>query len=429
MINLITVGHVDHGKSTLLGRLLYEMGEIPENMLNKLKKEAESVGKNTFEFAYVFDKTKREREEGLTIELGFSGFETKNKRFNIIDAPGHKDFIRNTITGSAIADVALLVVDANDTYKKGLMPQTKEHLLLLFTLGVEKIIGIVNKMDKVSYSEEVYNIVVKKINEYIRKIEYKIDMFVPVSAYFGENVTKPSSKMKWYKGPTLLEVLDSVEIPKRDINKPFRMPIIRTFQISGLGTVFAGKIESGKIRVGDSVAIVPYPGKKHITGRVKSIEWQHKSVKEATAGMDVGILLGDLEKGFLSRQIKRGFVLSDTNDIPHIAKRFKAKILVLNHPTEIRRGYSPVIYCHQAIVPCKFINIESKINLNTGEIVEKTPVSIKSGDGAVVWIEPMKPLVIEKVDKISRMGRFAIRDMGITVGAGKCLDIIYEDDN
>lgn len=427
MLNIVTVGHVDHGKSTLMGRLLYERGEIPENVIEKLRKEAESIGKKTFEFAYIFDKTKRERETGVTIEIGFRGFETEHKRFNIIDAPGHKNFIKNMITGAAMADVALLVVDAYDTYQKELMPQTKEHALLVYTLGVERIIGVINKMDKVSYSEEVYKSVIKKIKEYLEKIGYKIDSFVPVSAYYGENVIRPASKMNWYDGPPLIEILDKLETPKRPTTKPFRLPILRTFRVSGIGTVIAGKIETGRIKIDDEVAIVPYPGKGHIKGRVKSIEWQHNSLQTAEAGMDVGIAIGNMEKGFVNRQVKRGFVLSDPNNLPPVAYKFKAKIFILNHPTSIREGYSPTLHCHQAIVPCRFTKIENKINLSTGEVIENNPEIIKSGEGAIVWIKPMKPLIIEEVDNISRMGRFVIRDMGMTIGVGMCLKVIPEN--
>jgi elongation factor 1-alpha len=423
MINITIVGHVDHGKSTLLGRLFYELGEIPKEALEKLEKQAESLGKKSFEFAFIFDKSLESRQRGVTIDLGFRGFETAEKKYNIIDAPGHKDFIRNMLTGASEADAGVIVVDVSETFRDGLKPQTKEHSILLYTLGVNQLFVVLNKMDKVEYSKEVYESVKDTLLAFFKQLGYKQDIFfVPTSAYLGENVTRKSDKMPWYNGPTFLGALNTLKEPERHVDKPFRMPILRTFKTSA-GPVIAGKVESGKVSVGDTVVIVPYPGRGIVKGEIKSIEWQHKQLTEATPGFDVGIMLTRTEKGFVTRQVKKGYVMGSLQHPPVEVTKFKAKILVIDHPSSIGKGYSPMLYCHQAQIPCRIEEIEDKFDPKTGEIKEKNPSFLKNGDGATVSIVPLKPLVIEEVSKVPRMARFALRDMGRTVGAGMCIKI------
>lgn len=424
MINTAIVGHIDHGKSTLIGRLLYDTGKLSEEKLKKFERQALSIGKKSFEFAYTMDKTMEERVRGITIELSFESFETKDRKINIIDAPGHKDFVKNMITGASEADVGILVIDTMETNQKGLQPQTKEHSFLLYTLGVNQLIVVLNKMDKAEYLEEIYENVKEQLKYFLNTIGFKDIKFVPTSAYYGDNVVKHSDNMPWYKGETFIQLLNSLKVPERLVDKPFRLPILRTFKIKGAGTVIAGKIESGKIKVGDNVIIVPYPGLGKIGGVVKSIEWQHTPLKEAEAGIDVGILLTRLEKGFVSRQVKKGYVLGDVNDPPKEVKEFIAKIIIFDHPTSIGIGYSPVLHCHQSVVPCSIMEMKDKFDSKTMEIIEKEPSFLKNGEGATVLIIPHKPLVIEEVKKIPRMGRFALRDMGRTIGAGMCIEAI-----
>lgn len=427
MINTAIVGHIDHGKSTLIGRLLYDTGKLSKEKLKKFERQADSIGKKSFEFAYTMDKTMEERVRGITIELSFESFETKDRKINIIDAPGHKDFIKNMITGASEADVGILVIDTMDTHQKGLQPQTKEHSFLLYTLGINQLIVILNKMDRVGYSKDIYENVKAQLNYFLKIIGFKDFKFVPTSAYYGDNVAKHSVKMPWYKGETFLQLLNSLKVPERLTDKTFRMPILRTFKIRGAGTVIAGKIESGKIKIGDNAVIVPYPGLGKISGVVKSIEWQHNILNEAKAGIDVGVLLTRTEKGFVSRQVKKGYVLGDINDPPIEVKEFKAKIIVFDHPTSIGIGYSPVLHCHQAVVPCSIMEMNDKFDSRTMEIKEKKPTFLKNGEGATVLIKPHKPLVIEEVSKIPRMGRFALRDMGRTIGAGMCIEVVPKD--
>lgn len=424
MINTAIVGHIDHGKSTLIGRLLFDTGKLSQEKLNKFERQADSIGKKSFEFAYTMDKTMEERVRGITIELSFESLETKDRKINIIDAPGHKDFIKNMITGASEADVGILVIDTMDTHKKGLQPQTKEHSFLLYTLGINQLIVVLNKMDRADYSQEIYDNVKDQLKYFLNTIGFKDFKFVPTSAYYGDNIIKPSDKMPWYKGKTFLQLLNTLKIPERLIDKSFRLPILRTFKIRGAGTVIAGKIESGKIKIGDVAVIVPYPGSGKISGTVKSIEWQHTSLNEAEAGIDVGILLTRMDKGFVSRQVKKGYVLGDANLPPVEVKDFKAKIIIFDHPTSIGLGYSPILHCHQAVVPCSIMEMKDKFDSRTMEIKEKEPNFLKNGEGATVLITPHKPFVIEEVNKIPRMGRFALRDMGRTIGAGMCMEVV-----
>jgi len=425
VINLVFAGHVDHGKSTLVGRLFYELGLISEQEMKRLERHAHALGKESFKYAFFTDKSLEERRKGISIEVGFKGFETEKKRFNIIDAPGHKNFVKNMITGASMGDVGILVVDVNTTYEKGIQAQTREHLLLLYNLGIEQVLIVLNKMDTANYSKSVYEGTKQQLTSLIEKIGARLkpkSNFIPISALYGENITEPSDKMPWYSGPTFIEALDLLQEPPRLEDKPLRMPILRTFTSISAGTVIAGKVESGTINTGDTVVIVPYPGRGKISGEVRSIEWQHKRIDKAGPGEDVGILLGRLEKGFVARQVKKGYVVGDVNDPPVEVEKFKANLIVLDHPTSIRKGYSPYLYCHQAALPCSIIEIEKRFNPRSGE-KEENPERLVKGDSAVVWIKPLKPLVIEEISKIPKLSRFILRD-GITVAAGICLKVI-----
>ena len=229
-LNLVVIGHVDHGKSTLMGRFLYEIGAVDERILREYEEEAKKLGRETWKYAWVLDKLKEERERGLTIDLGFYKFETKKYFFTIIDAPGHRDFVKNMITGASQADCALLVVSAKEgEYEAGISPagQTREHIFLAKTMGVDQIMVAINKMDTVNYSEERYNEVKEGVSKFLRIVGYNLKKihFVPTSAWYGDNVTKKSDKTPWYKGPTLLEAFDCFEEPQRPIDKPLRIPI------------------------------------------------------------------------------------------------------------------------------------------------------------------------------------------------------------
>lgn len=415
-LNLVTIGHVDHGKSTLVGRLLFDSGAIREDQLRKLKEEAKEKGKETFEFAFVMDRLKEERERGLTIDIMHQKFETGKYFFTIIDCPGHRDFIKNMITGTSEADGAILVVSA----KEGPQEQTKEHIFLAKILGVDQLIVAINKMDTVNYDEKRFNEVKEGVSKLLKAVGYKPEeiLFVPISAYNGDNVVKKSDKTPWYKGPTIVEALDTFKEPERPIDKPLRIPIQDVYSISGVGTVPVGRVETGVLKKGDKVVFVP----SNVSGEVKSIEMHHEEIPEAKPGDNIGFNV----RGVGKDQIRRGDVAAHPDTAPKPVKEFVAQIVVLNHPTVISKGYTPVVHAHTAQVACRFIEIQKKLDPKTGQVVEENPDFIKTGDAAIVKLQPTKPFVIEKQKDIPQLARFAIRDMGMTVAAGICIDTVTE---
>ncbi len=415
-LNLVTIGHVDHGKSTLVGRLLFDSGAIREDQLRKLKEEAKEKGKETFEFAFVMDRLKEERERGLTIDIMHQKFETGKYYFTIIDAPGHRDFIKNMITGTSEADGAILVVSA----KEGPQEQTKEHIFLAKILGVDQLIVAINKMDTVNYDEKRFNEVKEEVVKLLKAVGYNVDeiVFIPISAYNGDNVVKKSDKTPWYKGPTVVEALDQFKEPERPIDKPLRIPIQDVYSISGVGTVPVGRVETGVLKKGDKVVFVP----SGVTGEVKSIEMHHEEIPEAKPGDNIGFNV----RGVAKDQIKRGDVAAHPDSAPKPVKEFTAQIVVLNHPTVISKGYTPVVHAHTAQVACQFVEILKKLDPKTGQVLQENPDFIKTGDAAIVKLKPLKPFVIEKQKDIPQLARFAIRDMGMTVAAGVCIDTVTE---
>ncbi|MEA3378327.1 MAG: translation elongation factor EF-1 subunit alpha [Nanoarchaeota archaeon] len=417
-LNVVFVGHVDHGKSTTVGRLMFDSGNIDEQAMRKLKEKAQELGKGGFEFAFVMDNLKEERERGVTIDLSHKKFITNKFEITIIDAPGHKDFIKNMITGAAQADVAFLVVAAGE----GIMPQTKEHLFLCKTLGVPQMHVLVNKMDSVNYDESKLKAVEEELSKLLQQVGYKKEkvQFIPISALKGDNVVKKSENLSWYKGPTLLEMLDKLEEPERPTNLPLRLPIQDVYNITGIGVVPVGRVETGIMKVGDKVIVVPAREGTGVTGEVKSIEMHHESINEAVPGDNVGFSV----RGIGKKDIARGDVLGKVDNPPTIVSEFTAQIIVLNHPSVLTVGYTPVFHIHTAQVACQIVAIEKKLDPATGQSLQENPDFIKNGDVAIVKIKPTKPLVLEKQSEIPQMASFAIRDAGKTVAAGKCIDLV-----
>jgi len=417
-LNIIFVGHVDHGKSTTIGRLLYDSKMIDEQELRKLKETAKELGKAGFEFAFVMDRLKEERERGVTIDLSYKKFVGNKFEITIIDAPGHKDFVKNMITGSSQADAAFLVVSAVD----GVMAQTKEHVWLLRTLGVGQLCVLVNKMDAVKYDEGKYKQVKDDINKLLQTAGYKVaDIpFIPISAYNGDNVVNKSKNIGWYNGPTVKEQFDNFKEPEKPVDLPLRLPIQDVYSISGIGVVPVGRVETGKMKVGDKIIVVPAREGKGITGEVKSIEMHHENINEALPGDNIGFNVRGIEK----KDIARGDVLGHTSNPPTVCKEFTAQIVVINHPTVLTAGYTPVFHIHTAQVACKIAEIVRKLDPATGQTLQEHPDFIKNGDAAIVKVIPAKPLVIEKQKDIPHMARFAIRDAGSTVAAGMCIDLV-----
>ena len=412
-INLVFIGHVDHGKSTLVGRLLYEVGEITEQLIKKYREEAEKLGKATFEFAWVMDKLKDERERGITIDISHRKFETQKNFFTIIDAPGHRDFVKNMITGTSQADAAVLVV----AVEEGVQPQTKEHAFLAKTLGVNQMIVAINKMDKVNYDQSRYEAVKSDVEKLLKSIGYKTEEipFIPCSAYEGDNVVKKTEKMPWYKGFCVLEALDTLKPPEKPIDKPLRLPVQDVYSITGVGTVPVGRVETGVLKPGMKVVFMPVG----ITGEVKTIEMHHQQIPQAEPGDNIGFNV----RGVSKNDIRRGDVVGTPDNPPTVAEEFTAQIVVLQHPSAITVGYTPVLHVHTAQVACQFIELIKKVDPRTGQVIEEKPQFLKTGDVAMVRLKPMKPLCIENAREFPQLGRFAIRDMGMTVAAGMVIEV------
>jgi len=417
-INLVVIGHVDAGKSTTTGHLIYKCGGIDKRTIEKFEKEAAELGKSSFKYAWVLDNLKAERERGITIDIALWKFETPKFYYTVIDAPGHRDFIKNMITGTSQADVAVLVIDSSlGGFEAGISKdgQTREHALLAYTLGVKQMMVAMNKMDDVSvmYGESRYKEIMEEVANYLKKVGYKPAKvpFIPISGWSGDNMVDRSPNMSWYKGPFLLEALDAVKPPKRPIDKPLRLPLQDVYKIGGIGTVPVGRVETGVIKPAQNVVFAP----TGVTTEVKSVEMHHESMPEAVPGDNVGFNV----KNVSVKEIKRGNVCGDTKrDPPQGCTTFKAQVIVLNHPGQISNGYSPVLDCHTAHVACKFQEITQKMDRRSGKVLEENPKFVKSGDACIAIMAPSKPMCVESFTEYPPLGRFAVRDMRCTVAVG-----------
>ncbi len=414
-LNLAFIGHVDHGKSTTVGRLMYETGAVDPHIIEGYRKEAAAQGKATFEYAWVMDSLKEERDRGVTIDIAHRRFNTDKYYFTVVDCPGHRDFVKNMITGASQADAAVLVVSTID----GVQAQTREHVFLSRTLGVNQLIIGMNKIDATTppYDEKKFLEVKEEISKLLKMVGYKVDEipFIPMSGLMGDNLAKPSENMKWWKGPTLLQALNNLKVPEKPTKLPLRVPVQDVYTISGVGTVPVGRVETGIMRKDDKIIFEP----ADVAGEVKSIEMHHEEVNEALPGDNIGWNV----RGVGKKDIRRGDVCGHPDKPPMVAKEFKAQIVVLQHPSAISAGYTPVFHCHTAQIACTVTAILAKLDPKTGGVKEQNPAFIKAGDAAIIMVTPSKPMVIEKVKEIPQLGRFAIRDMGQTIAAGLCMDV------
>jgi elongation factor 1-alpha len=417
-VNLVVIGHVDSGKSTSTGHLIYKCGGIDQRTIEKFEKEANELGKGSFKYAWVLDKLKAERERGITIDISLWKFETAKYHFTIIDAPGHRDFIKNMITGTSQADCAILMIASpQGEFEAGISKdgQTREHALLAFTLGVKQMIVCTNKMDDktVNWSKDRYEEIKKEVSEYLKKVGYQPEKvpFIPISGWFGDNMIEKSPNLTWYSGPTLIEALDQIVPPKRPTEKPLRVPLQDVYKIGGIGTVPVGRVETGILKPGMTVTFAPV----NVSTEVKSVEMHHESLPEAIPGDNVGFNV----KNVSIKDIRRGNVAGDSkNDPPKEATTFFAQVIILNHPGQIGPGYTPVLDCHTAHIACKFEDIKSKIDRRTGKELEEAPKFVKSGEACLVTLRPTKPLCVEVFSEYPPLGRFAVRDMKQTVAVG-----------
>jgi len=433
-INIVVIGHVDSGKSTTTGHLIYKCGGIDKRVIEKFEKEAQELGKGSFKYAWVLDKLKAERERGITIDIALWKFETENYMVTIIDAPGHRDFIKNMITGTSQADCAVLIIAAGTgEFEAGISSngQTREHALLAYTLGVKQMIVAINKMDSTAppYSEARFKEIQGEVEKYIKKVGYnpKAVAFVPISGWHGDNMLEESTNMTWFKGweierkvdgkdtkasgKTLYQALDSILPPSRPTDKALRLPLQDVYKIGGIGTVPVGRVETGVIKPGMVVTFAP----PNVTTEVKSVEMHHESLAEALPGDNVGFNV----KNVSVKDVRRGNVCSDSKTDPAKGtESFRAQVIILNHPGEIRAGYTPVIDCHTAHIACKFEALEEKIDRRSAKKLEDNPASVKSGDATIAKLVPQKPMCVEAFSDYQPLGRFAVRDMRQTVAVG-----------
>jgi elongation factor 1-alpha len=417
-VNIVVIGHVDAGKSTTTGHLIYKCGGIDKRTIEKYEKESREMGKSSFKYAWVLDKLKAERERGITIDIALWKFESNKYVFTIIDAPGHRDFIKNMITGTSQADVAMLVVSSGrGEFETGISEtgQTREHALLAFTLGVKQMIVCVNKMDSdsVNFSQDRYNEIKEEVSGYLKRIGYNPETipFIPISGWLGDNMLEKSENLKWYTGPTLFEALDGVSPPKRPNDKPLRIPLQDVYKIGGIGTVPVGRVETGVLTINMAVVFAPVG----LTTEVKSIEMHHEQMEKAEPGDNIGFNV----KGVAVKDLKRGYVCgSQSNDPPLGCDNFTANIIILNHPGEIHAGYTPVVDCHTCHIACRFNQLLQTIDKRSGKVIEENPQFVKKGQAVNAILIPQKKMVVESFKDYPPLGRFAVRDMRQTVAVG-----------
>ena len=435
-ISIVVIGHVDSGKSTSTGHLIYKCGGVDQRVIEKFEKEATEIGRSSFKYAWVLDKLKAERERGITIDISLLRFETSKFDVTIIDAPGHKDFIKNMITGTSQADCAVLVVAAGvGEFEAGISEEgsTKEHAMLAYTLGVRQLIVAVNKMDmtRPAYSEERFNEIKTNVSAFIKKTGWNPATvpFVPISGWHGDNMIEPSQNMNWFKGwkaerpegnasgMTLLEALDAIIPPNRPTEKPLRLPLQDVYKISGIGTVPVGRVETGVLKPGMVVSFAP----SNLTAEVKSVEMHHKEVPQTIPGDNVGFNA----RGLTVKDIRRGFVASDSKNDPAMeVESFVAQVIILNHPGGIHEGYTPVIDCHTSHIACKFVEFIEKVDRRTGKVIEANPKTLSNQESGNVRIVPTKPMCVEKFAEYAPLGRFAVRDMKKTVAVGIVKEVV-----
>jgi len=417
-LNIVVIGHVDSGKSTTTGHLIYKLGGIDKRVIEKFEKEAAEMNKRSFKYAWVLDKLKAERERGITIDIALWKFETPKYHCTVIDAPGHRDFIKNMITGTSQADCSVLIIDSTQGgFEAGISKdgQTREHALLSFTLGVKQMIVALNKMDATEpkYSKGRYEEIIKEISTYLKKVGYNPEKipFVPISGFEGDNMIERSTNMDWYKGPTLLEALDKCTPPVRPSDKPLRLPLQDVYKIGGIGTVPVGRVETGIIKPGMVCVFAP----SGLTTEVKSVEMHHETLDQAIPGDNVGFNV----KNVSVKELKRGYVASDSKNDPALgAASFVAQVIIMNHPGQITQGYCPVLDCHTSHIACKFNELQVKMDKRSGKKLEDNPKFLKNGEAGLVSLVPSKPMCVESFKAYPPLGRFAVRDMRQTVAVG-----------
>jgi len=448
-LSLVVCGHVDAGKSTTCGHLIFKMGGIPEREMTKLQALAEEKGKSSFGFAYYLDTCKEERERGVTIQCNTKEFFTSKYHYTIVDAPGHKDYIKNMITGSATADVGMLLVpaekggfeaaiakaDAKLGVEEG---QTRQHARLLYLLGVEQIIVGINKMDSCNWDEGRFNEIKEEFVKMLQLIGFKPKKvpFIPYSGFNGDNLVEKSDKAPWYKGWTanlkpkvkitgftIVDALnDFIQPPKREPDAPLRLPISNIYNIKGVGMIIAGTVEQGTARPGDVIGIVPsnLKGKK-----IFSIEQHKKVLESAGPGNSVGMSVKGIAK---DEKVAPGDIiyLESEGELKPI-KSFTALVAVQEHPGVLKAGYCPIIFSRTAKVACRMTKILWKQSKKTGGAKVDNPPELSQFESAEVEFEPTAPLFVEPFEKCAALGRIAVMDSNRLKMLGKVQTVVNSE--
>jgi len=447
-LSTVICGHVDSGKSTTTGRLLFELGGLPERDLLKLKEEAKALGKDSFCFAFFMDRQKDERERGITIACTTKEFFTEKYHYTIIDAPGHRDYIKNYISGASSADVGVLMIPSGNEFTTAIAKgdhkagevqgQSRQHARLLLLLGVRQLIVCVNKMDNVQYQQDKFEEVRDEVRRMLVQVGWKktdVDASVPIlpiSGWQGDNLLKPSPNMTWWKGVsvkkpfsgepvTLVTMIDALnsfaELPPRHSDKPLRIPISNIYTIKGVGTVIAGRVEQGILKPGDEVKFLPSSLVTESVGKVFSIEMHHQSVPQAGPGDNVGINIKGLDKDKMPTS-GDVIVLKSDNSLGKVT-RFTAQVQVLDHPGELKVGYTPIGFVRTAHSPCKMTAINWKMGKETANQKVENPVSLKANEMAEIVMEPTQPIALDAFTKSEGLGRIAFMDGNSAIMLGR----------
>eukprot|EP00899_Mesostigma_viride_P023102 jgi/Mesvir1/3977/Mv15039-RA.1 len=449
-LSIVICGHVDSGKSTTTGRLIFELGGIPERDMEKLRAEADRLGKSSFAFAFYMDRQKEERERGVTISCTTKEFYTDKWHYTIIDAPGHRDFIKNMISGAAQADLALLMVPADGNFttsiQKGdhkageVQGQTRQHARLINLLGVKQLCVGVNKMDSdtAGYKKERYTEISDEMRNMLVRVGWKKEFvaesvpIIPISGWVGDNLLKPSPKMEWWTGMdtikchTLLNVLnDYATVPERKTDAPMRLPISGIYKIKGVGDVLAGRVEQGIVKPGEEVLFLPtHTVANPCLGKVFTVEMHHKRVEQAIPGDNVGMNIKGLDKNNMPRAGDVMIYKSDQTLKP--VKSFTAQIQTLDVPNEIKPGYSPIGFVRCGRAACKLTKIEWKMGKETGGKKADDPHSLKANEAAQCVFEPQQPLVVDSFKSCEGLSRIAFLDGNSAIMLGKVTAVTYK---
>lgn len=401
-VNVVLVGHIDHGKSTLIGRLLYDSESIQDERIEEIQKLAEEY-KRRFEFAYFLDSFEDELKEERTIDTVSLMFKSKKNNYTITDVPGHKEFIKNMLTGASHADVAVLVVSAEE----GVKEQTRRHMFLLKMLGITQVFVVVNKMDALGYEKERFDAVKVDISELLKSFDYQTEVFIPISAMEGDNIYSKSDAMDWYEGPSLIETLDGVRISSEE--KPLRFAVQDTYRVNS-ERILVGRVESGTLRKGDEVTFAP----SGVTGKIERIRVFEGELEEANAGDSIGLVITDGSK------IIRGNVGGLVTNPPQSKQRFLGEAVLLDK--SLRSGETLELRCGTAKVRCKIREIRVKIDSETGEAMGQAPEEINEHDAAIIVFD-VEPVVVEKFVEFPELGRFVLVKENRNIGAGVVLNV------